>query len=260
MKPFLLTFLGSFSGIITAFIVLNFFKRFRNLIFSDKALDYKALDYKVFKNFLEKEIPDHKCHKFKITPGTKIETYKIELDKIIDEFIKNSRETFDYSKKKLLQKKLCVDLFHLKAVLNDKEKEEIARDIMLNEDSEYNVDNKISYFTKLVNKYMYRIEEYRKNQLEKDFNKVKINEFDNFVINLDSEVKNNNEAINLDRNKKLAENLIYLKAILTDEEKIVARDEIVSKYDFRNRGYFFIKLIDENFERIVKYKNERLNN
>ena len=110
MKPFLLTFLGSFSGIITAFIVLNFFKRFRNLIFSD------------------------------------------------------------------------------------------------------------------------------------------------------SEVKNNNEAINLDRNKKLAENLIYLKAILTDEEKIVARDEIVSKYDFRNREYFFIKLIDENFERIVKYKNERLNN
>ena len=46
LKQFLLTFLGSFSGIITAFIVLNFFKGFRNLIFSDKALDYK-----VFKNF-----------------------------------------------------------------------------------------------------------------------------------------------------------------------------------------------------------------
>ena len=142
MKQFLLTFLGSFSGIITAFIVLNFLKGFRNLIFSDKALDYK-----VFKNFLEK-----------------------------------------------------------------------------------------------------------------DFNKIKINDFDNFVINLDNEIKNNNETINFDRNKKLAENLIYLKAILTDEEKIVARDEIVSKYDFRNRGYFFIKLIDENFERIVKYKNEKLNN
>ena len=69
MKQFLLTFLGSFSGIITAFIVLNFFKGFRNLIFSDKALDYK-----VFKNFLEKEMPNNKCHKFKMTPETKIET------------------------------------------------------------------------------------------------------------------------------------------------------------------------------------------
>ena len=254
MKQFLLTFLGSFSGIITAFIVLNFFKGFRNLIFSDKALDYK-----VFKNFLEKEMPNNKCHKFKMIPETKMETYKIELDKIIDEFIKNSRETFDYSKKKLLQKKLCVNLFHLKAVLTDKEKEEIARDIMLNEDSEYNADNEISYFTKLVNKYTDRIEEYRKNQLEKDFNKIKINDFNNFVIDLDNEIKNNNETINLDRNKKLAENLMYLKDILTDEEKIAARDEIVSRYDFRNRGYFFIKLIDENFERIVKYKNEKFN-
>lgn len=52
MKIFLLSFLGSFFGIITAFIALNFFKKFRNLIFSDKALDDK-----VFKN--------HKCHKFK---------------------------------------------------------------------------------------------------------------------------------------------------------------------------------------------------
>lgn len=144
-------------------------------------------------------------------------------------------------------------------MLTDKEKEEIARDIMLNEDSEYNADNEISYFTKLVNKYTDRIEEYRKNQLEKDFNKIKINDFNNFVIDLDNEIKNNNETINLDRNKKLAENLMYLKDILTDEEKIVARDEIVSKYDFRNRGYFFIKLIDENFERIVKYKNKKLN-
>ena len=167
MGEFFWSFLGSFSGIITAFIVLNFFKKFRNLIFSDKALDYK-----VFKNFLEKEMVNQKCHKFKITPGTKIETYKIELDKIIDGFIKNSRETFDYSKKKLLQKKLCVNLFHLKAVLTDKEKEEIARDIMLNEDSEYNADNEISYFTKLVNKYTDRIEEYRKNQLEKEFNRI----------------------------------------------------------------------------------------
>ena len=254
MKQFLLTFLGSFSGIITAFIVLNFFKGFRNLIFSDKALDYK-----VFKNFLEKEMPNHRCHKFKITPGTKIETYKIELDKIIDKFIKNSRETFDYSKNRLLQKKLCIDLFNLKTILTDEEKKGIVRNLMLNEDSEYNVDNEISYFIKLVNKYMDRIEEYRKNQLEKDFNKIKINDFDNFVINLDNEIKNNNETINFDRNKKLAENLIYLKAILTDEEKIVARDEIVSKYDFRNRGYFFIKLIDKNFERIVKYKNEKFN-
>ena len=92
MKIFIFSFLGSFFGIITAFICLNFFKRFRNLIFSDKALDYKALDYKVFKNFLEKEMPNHRCHKFKMTPGTKIETYKIELDKIIDRFIKNSRD------------------------------------------------------------------------------------------------------------------------------------------------------------------------
>ena len=253
MKQFLLTFLGSFSGIITAFIVLNFFKGFRNLIFSDKALDYK-----VFKNFLEKEIENHRCHKFKITPGAKVETYKIELDKIIDEFIKKSRKTFDYSENKLLQK-LCIDLFHLKVVLTDEEKEEIVRDIILNENSKYNVDNEMPYFINLVNKYMDKIEEYRKNQLEKDFNKIKINDFDNFVINLDNEIKNNNETINFDRNKKLAENLIYLKAILTDEEKIVARDEIVSKYDFRNRGYFFIKLIDENFERIVKYKNEKFN-
>lgn len=61
MKIFLLSFLGSFFGIITVFIALNFFKKFRNLILSDKALDDK-----VFKN--------HKCHKFKITPETKIET------------------------------------------------------------------------------------------------------------------------------------------------------------------------------------------
>lgn len=255
MEKFFWSFLGSFSGIITAFIVLNFFKRFRNLIFSDKGLDYK-----VFKNFLEKEMPNHRCHKFEMTPETKMETYKINLDKIIDEFIKNSRETSDYSKNKLLQKKLCIDLFNLKAILTDEEKEEIVRDIMLNENFEYNVDNEISYFTKLVNKYMDRIEEYRKNKLEKDFNKIKINDFNNFVINLDNEIKNNNETINLDRNKKLAENLMYLKDILTDEEKIAARDEIVSRYDFRNRGYFFIKLIDENFERIAKYKNERLNN
>ena len=147
----------------------------------------------------------------------------------------------------------------MKAILTDEEKEEIVRDIMLNEDSKYNVDNEISYFTKLVNKYMDRIEEYRKNKLEKDFNKIKINDFNNFVINLDNEIKNNNETINLDRNKKLAENLMYLKDILTDEEKIAARDEIVSRYDFRNRGYFFIKLIDENFERIVKYKNKKFN-
>ena len=252
MKQFLLTFLGSFSGIITAFIVLNFFKGFRNLIFSDKALDYK-----VFKNFLEKEMPNNKCHKFKMTPETKIETYKIELDKIIDEFIKKSRKTFDYSENKLLQK-LCIDLFHLKAVLTDKEKEEIVRDIMLNEDSEYNVDNEISYFTKLVNKYMDRIEEYRKNQLKNDFNRIKINQFDNFVVSLHNEIKNNKETINLDRNKKISENIMYLKDILTDKEKIAARDEIVNKYDFRNRGYFFIKLIDDNFERIVKYKNEKL--
>ena len=52
LKQFLLTFLGSFSGIITAFIVLNFFIKLKDLIFSDKALDDK-----VFKN--------HKCHKFK---------------------------------------------------------------------------------------------------------------------------------------------------------------------------------------------------
>ena len=253
MKQFLLTFLGSFSGIITAFIVLNFFKGFRNLIFSDKALDYK-----VFKNFLEKEMPNYRCHKFKITPETKIETYKIELDKIIDKFIKNSRETFDYSKNKLLQKKLCIDLFNLKTILTDEEKEGIVRDLMLNEDSEYNVDNEISYFTKLVNKYMDRIEEYRKNQLKNDFNRIKINQFDNFVVSLHNEIKNNKETINLDRNKKISENIMYLKDILTDNEKIAARDEIVNKYDFRNRGYFFIKLIDDNFERIVKYKNEKL--
>ena len=79
-------------------------------------------------------------------------------------------------------------------------------------------------------------------------------------MNLNNEIKNNKETINLDRNKKITENIMYLKDILTDNEKIAARDEIVNKYDFRNRGYFFIKLIDENFERIVKYKNEKLNN
>ena len=46
---------------------------------------------------------------------------------------------------------------------------------------------------------------------------------------------------------------------MENKGKIVARDEIVNRYDFRNRGYFFIKLIDENFERIVKYKNKKLN-
>ncbi|WP_246826110.1 hypothetical protein [Fusobacterium sp. HMSC064B12] len=111
MKIFLWSFLGSFSGIITAFIVLNFFIKLKDLIFSDKALDYK-----IFKNFLEKEMENHRCHKFKITPETKIETYKIELDKIIDEFIRKSRKTSDYSENKRLQK-LCVDLFHLKVIL-----------------------------------------------------------------------------------------------------------------------------------------------
>ena len=149
MKTFIFSFLGSFSGIITAFICLNFFKRLKDLIFSDKALDCKVL-----------------C------PGIKIETYKIELDKIIDGFIKESRKTFKYSENKLLQK-LCVDLFYLKAVLTDEEKEEIVRDIILNEDTEYNIDNEMLYFIKLVNKYMDRIEKYRKNQLEKDFNKIK---------------------------------------------------------------------------------------
>ena len=167
MKIYIFSFLGSFFGIITAFICLNFFKRLKDLIFSDKALDYK-----VFKNFLEKEIENHRCHKFKITPGAKVETYKIELDKIIDGFIKESRKTFEYSENKLLQK-LCVDLFYLKAVLTDEEKEEIVKDIILNEDSDYNVDNEMPYFIKLVNKYMDRIEKYRKEQLEKDFNKIK---------------------------------------------------------------------------------------
>lgn len=45
---------------------------------------------------------------------------------------------------------------------------------MLNEESEYNVDNEMPYFVKLANKYMDRIEEYRKEQLKKDFNKIKI--------------------------------------------------------------------------------------
>lgn len=159
MKIFLLSFLGVFFGIITVFIALNFFKKFRNLIFSDKALDDK-----VFKN--------HKYHKFKITPETKIKTYKIELDEIIDEFIRKSRKTSDYSKNKRLQK-LCVDLFHLKVILTAEEKEEIVRDIMLNENFEYDVDNEMPYFIKLVNKYIDRIEEYRKGQLEEDFNKIK---------------------------------------------------------------------------------------
>lgn len=150
MKTFIFSFLGSFSGIITAFICLNFLKKLKDLIFSNKALDCKVL-----------------C------PGIKIETYKIELDKIIDGFIKESRKTFEYSGNKLLQK-LCVDLFHLKAVLTDEEKEEIVRDITLNEESEYNVDNEMPYFVKLANKYMDRIEEYRKEQLKKDFNKIKI--------------------------------------------------------------------------------------
>lgn len=245
MKIFLWSFLGSFSGIITAFIVLNFFIKLKDLIFSDKALDYKVFNYRY--------------HKFKITPETKIETYKIELDKIIDGFIKESRKTSNYSENKRLQK-LCVDLFHLKVILTAEEKEEIARDIMLNENSEYDVDNEMPYFIKLVNKYTDRVREYTKNKLENDFNKIKINEFDNFVVNLNNEIKNNKETINLDRNKKITENIMYLKDILTDNEKITARDEIVNKYDFRNRGYFFIKLIDENFERIVKYKNEKLNN
>lgn len=254
MKIFLWSFLGSFSGIITAFIVLNFFIKLKDLIFSDKALDYK-----IFKNFLEKEKENHRCHKFKITPRTKIETYKIELDKIIDGFIKESRKTSDYSENKLLQK-LCIDLPYLKTVLKDEEKEEIVREIILNENLKYDFNNEIHYFLKLVNKYTDKVREYTKNKLENDFNKIKINEFDNFVVNLNNEIKNNKETMNLDRNKKITENIMYLKDILTDNEKIAARDEIVSKYDFRNRGYFFIKLIDENFERIAKYKNEKLNN
>ena len=135
MKIFLWSFLGSFSGIITAFIVLNFFIKLKDLIFSDKALDYK-----IFKNFLEKEMKNHRCHKFKVTPWTKIETYKIELDKIIDGFIKESRKTSDYSENKLLQK-LCIDLSYLKTVLKDEEKEEIVREIILNENLKYDWNN-----------------------------------------------------------------------------------------------------------------------
>lgn len=47
MKIFFWSFLGSFSGIITAFIVLNFFIKLKNLIFSDKALDYKIFEKKL---------------------------------------------------------------------------------------------------------------------------------------------------------------------------------------------------------------------
>ena len=85
--------------------------------------------------------------------------------------VKKSRKTFDYSENKLLQK-LCIDLFHLKVVLTDEEKEEIVRDIILNENSKYNVDNEMPYFINLVNKYMDKIEEYRKSQLKKEFNKI----------------------------------------------------------------------------------------
>ena len=137
MKIFFLSFLGGVFGIITIFMVLIFFKKIRNLISSDKALDYKVFNYRY--------------HKFKITPETKIKTYKIELDEIIDEFIRKSRKTSDYSKNKRLQK-LCVDLFHLKVILTAEEKEEIVRDIMLNENFEYDVDNEMPYFIKLVNK------------------------------------------------------------------------------------------------------------
>ena len=87
-------------------------------------------------------------------------------------------------------------------MLTDKEKEEIARDIMLNEDSEYNADNEISYFTKLVNKYTDRIEEYRKNQLEKDFNKI--------TLTIDLMTCRDNQVENL---KKIAESYFKQKGI-----------------------------------------------
>lgn len=147
MRILLFSFLGSSLGTLTVFICLNYLKKNKK-IFSNKILD------------------------FKVTDETKIGVAKVELDKIIDGFIKESRKTFDYSENKLLQK-LCIDLFHLKVVLIDEEKEEILRDIILNEYSEYNIDNEMPYFTKLINKYIDRIEEYRKEQLEKDFNKIK---------------------------------------------------------------------------------------
>ena len=147
MRILLFSFLGSSLGVFTAFICLNYLKKNKK-IFSDKILD------------------------FKVTDETKIGVAKVELDKIIDGFIKESRKTFDYSENKLLQK-LCIDLFHLKVVLTNQEKEEILRDIIFNEYSEYNIDNEIPYFTKLINTYIDRIEEYRKEQLEKDFNKIK---------------------------------------------------------------------------------------
>ena len=147
MRILLFSFLGSSLGTLTVFICLNYLKKNKK-IFSNKILD------------------------FKVTDETKIGVAKVELDKIIDGFIKESRKTFDYSENKLLQK-LCIDLCHLKVVLIDEEKEEILRDIILNEYSEYNIDNEIPYFTKLINKYIDRIEEYRKEQLEKDFNKIK---------------------------------------------------------------------------------------
>ena len=68
-------------------------------------------------------------------------------------------------------------MFHLKVVLIDEEKEEILRDIILNDNSCVVSINFI--FDCLIdldiifNKYINRIEEYRKEQLEKDFNKIK---------------------------------------------------------------------------------------
>ena len=93
MRIFLLSFLGSFFGIITIFIVLNLFKKFRNLIFSDKALDYK-----VFEN--------HRCHKLKIIPDTKVETYKIELDKYIGRIEEYRKEKLEKDFNKIKNEQL----------------------------------------------------------------------------------------------------------------------------------------------------------
>lgn len=92
-----------------------------------------------------------------------------EFDKIIENFIKKTRESLDYIDNKNLQK-LCLDLYSLKEMLSIEIKNYIAYNFIntLNE-SEKN------FFVKLVSEFKEEIEEYRKNCLKNDFEKLKKN-------------------------------------------------------------------------------------
>lgn len=92
-----------------------------------------------------------------------------EFDKIIENFIKKSRESLDYIDNKNLQK-LCLDLYSLKEMLSVERKNYIAYDFI----NTLNESEKIPFF-KLVSEFKEEIDDYRESCLKNDFEKIKKN-------------------------------------------------------------------------------------